>query len=178
MKNRASMRMLATLMATSAMGLALLVPAAYAADTNTTFSLNGGALSVTVPASTALSDAATGAASLSGSLGTVTVDDARGGTAGWTASVTSTSFTGQTQVSPTVIANTSVSYAPGLATSTSGVVVATPGLGGAMGTSQTAFSGAAVVGNNSVSWAPTITVTLPSDALADSYAGTITHSVL
>ena len=52
---------------------------------------------------------------------------------------------------------TFVSYAPG-----SGTGTFTPGASGAIGTPQTAFSAASEVGATSVSWDPTITVTLPS----------------
>jgi hypothetical protein len=72
---------------------ALALPAA-ADTTTTTFTLSGGALSISVPASKNLGSAATGASSLSSQLGTVTVTDDRGALAGcWTATVASTDFT-------------------------------------------------------------------------------------
>jgi hypothetical protein len=70
-----------------------------------------------------------------------------------------------------------VSYAPGAATSTTGAGTFTPGAGGALGTSQTAFTAASETGATSVTWNPTITVTLPSTVVAGTYTGTITHSV-
>ena len=60
---------------------------------------------------------------------------------------------------------------------TSGVGVFTPGLAGAIGTARTGFTASAETGLTSVTWNPTITVTLPSTAPAGTYAGTITHSV-
>jgi hypothetical protein len=168
-------RAVAAIVGGALLSIVALAPAAHAAETTTTFSLTAGLLSVSAPASAALSNAATGAASLSGSLGTVTVTDARGATLGWTASTTSSTFTG---TGLSVIAAGDVSYAPGLATAFSGVVTPVPGLGGSMASSQTAFAGTVAVGNNSVSWAPGITVTLPSNALAGDYSGTITHSVI
>ena len=174
---RGGRRIVAAILSGAVLSLGALTPAAHAADTTATFTLTAGALSVSAPGTAALTNAATGAASLNGSLGTVTVTDARGGTSGWTASATSTSFTG---TGLSVIANTKVDYTSGTATTTSGVVHATPGaaVATAMGTSVTAFSGTLVVGNNSVSWAPSLTVNLPSNALAGNYSGTITHSVV
>jgi hypothetical protein len=43
--------------------------------------------------------------------------------------------------------------------------------------SRTAFSAGSVVGNNSVSWNPTVTINIPSAAVAGTYSGTVTHSV-
>lgn len=167
-------RAVGTVIAGALLSVAALAPAAQAAVTTATFTLTGGALSISAQASAALTNAAAGAASLSGSLGGVTVTDSRGSTAGWTSSVTSTSFTG---TGLSVIAPGSVSYAPGLATFT-GVVTPVPGLGGSMAASQTAVAGTVAVGNNTASWTPSITVTLPSNALAGAYSGTITHSVV
>ncbi len=172
---RARGRVVAVIMSGAMLSLVALAPTAHAADTTTTFSLTAGGLSVSAPSSAALSSAATGSTTLSGSLGTVQVTDARGGTAGWSASATSSSFTG---TGLSVIANSAVDYSTGLAT-TSGTVVATSGAATptAMGSPVTAFTGTVVEGNNTVSWAPTLRVNLPSNALAGNYSGTITHSV-
>src|SRR5690242_11449992 len=67
---------------------------AEAADTTTTFTLTGGALSISAPASKALGSAATGSSVITAQLGTTTVTDARGALLGsWTSSVTSTDYT-------------------------------------------------------------------------------------
>ena len=70
-----------------------------------------------------------------------------------------------------------VNYDPGAATATSGNATFTAGSGGAMDASQQAFGASSIIGVNDAQWNPTITVTLPSDAVAGSYSGTITHSV-
>ncbi|MBB4915197.1 hypothetical protein [Streptosporangium saharense] len=164
--------------AASAALVAALAPPAVAVDTITTFTLAGGALSITAPANANLGSAGTGAANVSGQLGSVTVTDARGAlVAAWTASVISTSFTTGGGGAAETIAASDVSYAPGLATSTTGLGVFTPGLGGTLGVSRTAYSLAAGTGNNSATWNPTITVSLPAAAVAGTYTGTITHSV-
>ncbi|MBW3590882.1 MAG: WxL domain-containing protein [Actinobacteria bacterium] len=159
------------------LSMVALAPAAHAADTTTTFSLTGGALSVTAPTTAALSDAAAGAAQLSGSLGNTTVEDLRGGTTGWAASATSTAFTGAL-VAPATIANSSVLYTGGLATTTGVVTAASTAVDAPMNVSVAAMSGTLVVGNNTATWNPGIKVNLPANALADNYSGTITHSVL
>lgn len=170
---RRSRRSVAAILSGAILGVSALALPAQAATTATTFSLTAGLLSISAPTTAALTDVATGAPSISGSLGTVTTTDARGSTAGWTATTTSTSFAGPS----TTIANTGVAYTPGLVTAFTGVVLGVPGAGANMGASQTAMAGTVAVGNNTVSWAPSITVTLPSNALAGAYSGTITHSV-
>jgi hypothetical protein len=174
---RTHRKLMAVIVSGSMLAVFAFAPAAHAADTVTTFSLTAGLLSVTAPEDAALADAATGAASLSGSLGTVQVTDARGSTAGWGATAASTSFTGS---GLSVIPNGEVNYASGAATAFTGVVTPVPGnlgLATDMDPAVTAFSGTVAVGNNSVSWAPTLTVDLPANALAGDYSGTITHSV-
>ncbi len=171
---RARGRVVAVILSGAMLSVVALAPAAHAADTTTTFSLTAGALSVSAPATAALANAATGATSLSGSLGTTQVTDARGGTAGWVTTAASDGFAGPS----TAIANSAVAYTGGLAT-TSGVVTAlSTAVAAAMTTPVTAMSGTVVVGNNTASWNPTIGVTLPSNALAGAYSGIITHSVV
>ncbi|MGA2827804.1 MAG: hypothetical protein ABSF03_17025 [Streptosporangiaceae bacterium] len=95
----------------------------------------------------------------------------------WTASVISTSFTTGTGTGPETIPASDVGYAAGTATTTTGIGTFTPGAGGALGTSRTAFTASAEAGITTCVWDPTLTVTLPSTVLAGAYAGTITHSV-
>lgn len=164
-------------------GFGLLAQAALAADTSTTFALSGGALSITVPASTNLGTTGTGAAAISAQLGAVAVSDLRGVLLGsWTATVSSTDFKTGLATANETIGKANVYYWSGAATTTSGTGTFTPGqlLAGnevSLGTSKTAFSAAAVVGNNSVAWNPTVDVHLPSAAVVGTYSGTITHSV-
>jgi hypothetical protein len=148
-------------------GLAALIAfpaAATAGSTTTTFSLTGGALSIGVPASTVnLGSAATGASTLSGQLGNVTVTDDRGVLLGtWASQVSASNFTTGGGTSSETISVGNVSYWSGPATAVTGTATFTPGQATsaseiALGTSgQTAFSASAVVGNNSASWNPHI----------------------
>ena len=163
--------------------LAAPAPAATSAPTTTTFTLTGGALNITAPASKDLGSVATGTATVSAQLGTVTVADTRGALLGaWTASAVTTSFTTGGATASETIAAANANYWSGTATSSTGVGTFTPGQPLAanqvsIGTAQTAFSAAVVVGNNSVAWNPTLIVTIPSAAVAGSYTGTVTHSV-
>jgi len=159
-------------------------PAAHAEDTDTTFVLSAaGGLSISVPATSELSaGTATNAGTLTAQLGAVSVTDQRGALLGtWTASVTSSDFTTGDETAAETITNAGVAYASGAATATTGVGVFTPGqattaLRQALSAQRTAFAATAAVGNNSVSWNPTIVVTIPSAAVVGTYAGTITHS--
>lgn len=159
-------------------------PAAHAADTSTTFTLSAaGGLSISVPASKELSaGTATNAGTLSAQLGAVSVTDQRGSLlASWTATVSSSDFTTGTATAEETIAKANVSYWSGASTASTGVGVFTPGqatglLAQALSASRTAFSGTALVGNNSASWNPTVVVTIPTSAVVGAYSGTITHS--
>lgn len=148
---------------------------ASAADTNTTFSLTSGDLSITVGATAALTDATTGTTTISGNLGTVAVTDERGGTANWNVSAASTAFSGAIVGGSS---STAVSYTAGVVTETGTVTVAD---GTATALSTTAASVVAptsLSGNNTASWNPVLDVTMPAGALADTYSGVVTTSIL
>ena len=161
--------------------LAFALPA-RAADTTTTFTLAAGALSISAPASSGLGSGS-GGGTLSAQLGTVTVTDSRGALLGtWTASVSSTDFTTGGATANETVAKGQVTYWSGAATASSGTAVFTPGQAEAanaqaLSVARTAFSATAIIGNNSASWNPTVTVNVPAAAVAGTYAGTITHSV-
>lgn len=112
------------LVAVTAAGLVLgaALPAS-ADDTGATFTLTGGDLTLSVATTAALTNEASGVAAnvITGTLGAVSVTDARGGTAGWTASAASTTFTG-TGLS----VSTEVKYTNGAVTETGTNTVAPP----------------------------------------------------
>ncbi|MCW2599192.1 MAG: hypothetical protein JWM02_1021 [Frankiales bacterium] len=155
---------------------------ASAASTTTTFSVDAGPLGVTAPSNSALGSAAPGSTA-SASLGSVTVNDTRASITGsWTATVVSSAFTTGTATANETIPATAVKYWSGAATGTTGLGVFTPGqltslLAVTIDTAQTAFGRAVAVGNSSATWAPTVTVTIPTTAVSGTYSGTITHSV-
>ena len=158
-------------------GTATPASAATSGDTTVTFALVGAELSIDVQPTADLGTGATGAASVSGQLGTVEVSDLRGGIQNWSASATSTTFSnGGTGAGRTV--SSGVSYTTGALTTSGTIVIAPIGPTALSGTPATVARPTAVVGNNTAAWNPTLTVSLPSDALAGSYSGTITTSVL
>jgi len=153
---------------------------AQAGDTTTTFTLTGSGLGVSVPATADLSSSTNiGVTSLSSQLGDITVTDNRGSLlTSWTATVSSTDFKIGAGGTHLEIAKANVSYASGAATASTGLGVDVPTLVPVtLDTSRTAFSHTGVVGTQSSTWNPTVSVTVPADATAGTYSGTITHSV-
>lgn len=146
--------------------------AAPTGDTTATFTLEGGSLDVTAAAGASLTDGAPGAASVSGSLGPVSVSDTRGSTAGWVMSAASSTF-----VDGAGSVSSDVSYNSGAATTSTGIVNPTS-TGATSITAVTAVAaGTEASGNNTASYTPTLTVSLPASALAGDYEGTVTTSV-
>jgi hypothetical protein len=161
-------------------------PARAASDaTSATLTVTAGSLSITVPASKALGSVATGTATVSSQLGTVTVTDLRGqylGTWTTTVSVQSGDFTTGGGTAPETISKARVDYWSGAATSTSGTATFTAGQANAgakvtLSSSKTAFSATSIIGNNSAAWNPTVIINVPSAAVAGVYSGTVIHSV-
>ena len=166
-----------------AIGSVALVPMASAAvtgDTAATFQVGGTGLAITVPVSAALGSVSTGASSVGGQLGAVTVTDGRGDLgANWTTTVTSTVFTtGSTSANETV-ALPNITYASGASTEKTGEGTFVPLTATAMNAAPAGRAVGFTAGNgvNSATWNPTLSFTLLSSQVKGTYAGTITHSV-
>ncbi len=167
----------------AAAGLALAGSPAEA--TSVTFTLTGGSLSVAQPSSAA---ALTGGAlagltgtALTGSLGSTTVTDSRGGTTGWTSTIAQT--TALTNGITTIPVGNTKAWVTGAIVPT-GVAVVTSGTYISQatgltlsGSAQSLVTATAVVGNNSATFSPSIAVTIPADATAGDYTGVITQTV-
>jgi hypothetical protein len=142
-----------------------------------------GPLSISVPSTADLGSGAP-AGTISANLGTVTVTDVRNDvTASWTATVSGTDFTTGGGTAAETITRSAVSYWSGPATSTTGVGTFTPGQSNAgnaqtLTTSRTAFSMGPGTGNNTASWNPSLRINVPAAAVAGTYIGTVTHTVL
>ena len=149
------------------------VPAS-AADTVTTFELAAGTLDLAVAATATLTDGDSGATTISGSLGAVSVTDDRGGVLGWVTSAASSVFTG----APVATVSTAVSYNSGGVTGTGSVTRTSTGATALTAAAATVVSGTTVNGNNTAAWDPTLTVTLPSTSSAGTYTGTVTTSLV
>lgn len=151
---------------------AVVFPAtASADDTVTTFELAGGPIALSTAGNAALAAGKTGDLSVTGSLGNTTVTDPRGVELGWVVTTSSTSFVN----GATTITADDVAYAAGTVTETGTVDVVSTDLEDM--TVATAVATATASGNNTATWNPTLTVTLPPSALAGTYTGTITTSV-
>jgi hypothetical protein len=179
MKSTLSTKIAAAAAATGMAVAALLGVAgpAQAADTTTTFSISTGSLGITVPSSASLGSVASGALTVSGQLGSVSVADTRGALVNaWTATVSSTAFVTGTSTANETVAKTNIVYSSGAATSTSGLGTFVPGTATmtAAGTGA-AWTGAA--GNATAAWNPTLALTLLPSQVAGTYTGTVTHSI-
>ena len=174
---------LALVLSLASAGSVLLAAAPADAAQGVTFTLTAGALTVSDPADKSLGSVATGTATVTNTLGNTTVVDSRGALLGtWTSTVSSTDFTTGTATEDETITKDLVDYYSGAATAFSGTAVLVPGQATALlaqdlGAARTAFSATGVVGNNSATWVPTVVVNIPSDSVAGTYSGTITHSV-
>jgi len=171
---------------TAGLGLFAAGPAS-AADTSVTFSITGGGLSITAPSGPVILTAgssllATGT-TVSGQLGSTTVTDARGLLAGsWKVVMTSTDYSDGATPTPHTIPATAATAYSGATTATTGVavilpttaLVSTSNLGG---TGTQILSASATAGGNSATYNPTVSIAVPSTAVATTYTGTITQTV-
>jgi hypothetical protein len=148
-------------------------------STTATITINGGALSISVPpgaGNLGSQPDAVGGETISGPLGQVQVLDARDAAAGsgWVASVISTAFTPGSGVA---IAASAVSYAAGAITQVGTATYAADNPPNLTGVAP-AVTATGITGDNSATWNPMITVTVPGGMAAGVYSATITHSVL
>ena len=152
------------------------------ATTTTTAPVEPGVLTISAPASAALSTAAPSGL-LSGVIGDVTVTDTRAGIGlSWVATVASSDFLTGGASAPETVSRGAVSYWSGTPTATTGVGTFVPGqansaLAVTLDVSRTAFTAVAGVSGSSVTWRPTVSVSIPAAAISGVYTGTITHSV-
>ncbi|WJK41134.1 hypothetical protein O7608_01340 [Solwaraspora sp. WMMA2056] len=139
-------------------------------------------LSITVPATRSYGAGFRGS-TIGGQLGTVTVRDFRSISPNvWVATVSSSLYTTGGATPPETIGNGQVSYWSGPATSTSGGGTRVPGqptsaAAVVLSVPRTAFSKTSGNANNTVAWNPTVSIAVPTGAIAGAYTGTITHSV-
>ena len=142
-----------------------------------TVAVVAGPLSITAPATADLGSAAPGG-TISTGLGDVQVTDDRGFGDGWTATVSSTSFATGRGTPPETIPVADAQYDISALTSVAGSATFAPVPVTQLSTSpQAVVSATNVNGNTTVTWDPTIDVSVPGSAVGGTYAATITHSV-
>jgi len=144
-----------------------------------TITIEGGSLGITVPSGTV--DLGTfvnvvGGGSVTGTLGEVTVSDARSAAAGaeWSASAISTAFT--PAVGPALAAST-VAYEPGIVEKSGTATYETHNQPDMTAVVPVVVA-SAITGDNAATWNPEITVVVAGGMAPGMYTATITHSVL
>ena len=161
-------------------GRALAINGAVTLDTNTITAVVAvtGVLSITAPASAGLGATAPGG-TVSAGLGIVQVTDNRGSLAvGWTATVSSTSYTTGGGTAAETIPVPDARYSISGFTATTGSATFTSTAVTQMSTgAQAVVTATNVAGSNSASWNPVVQVVVPGAAVAGTYSATITHSV-
>jgi hypothetical protein len=146
-------------------------------DTTTTFDVSSGLLTVTAPDTASLGTGAPGT-TISGSLGTVTVNDNRALlSASWTATASASNFTTGGGTANETVPATDIRYTVGTITDTGTITTAGTNLTPMTTADQTVVTGSAGDGDNAASWNPTLAVAVPGTTVTGVYSGTITHSV-
>jgi uncharacterized repeat protein (TIGR01451 family) len=142
-----------------------------------TVAVVAGPLIMTAPATAGLGSAYPGD-TLSAALGTVQVTDDRGFGAGWTATVSASSFaTGAGTPAETIPAADALYDISELSTATGSATLTPVPTTRLSARAKAVVSATNVAGNTVVTWNPTIVVTIPGSAIGGSYTATITHSV-
>jgi hypothetical protein len=153
---------------------------AYADDpTTATVTITGGVLAINVPSAAGNLGTRSNTVSqgvISGPLGQVQVNDARSAAAGsgWVASAISTAFT---PPSGPALAASRVSYVAGTIDKVGTATYVANDPSNLTGVSAV-VTATGITGDNSATWTPTISVSVPGGTAAGVYAATITHSVL
>jgi hypothetical protein len=153
--------------------------AASADDSTVTFDVTSGSLTITVPGAASIGTGPPGT-DITGQMGNITVTDARAAAdASWTAEVKATDFSSGAGGPGLIVPATDVTYSAGSPTGTAGNGTFTPGPVGPLDTAavHTAFSHVGGTGNNTVTWNPTLTITVDQGNAAGVYSGTVTHSL-
>ena len=151
-------------------------------EPTTTTTEADGTLTISAPATAELTSAAPNG-TLTGAVGDVTVTDTRAGIGlSWTATVFSTDFVTGGATAAETVPRDAVTYWSGGTTATTGIGTFVPGqassaLAVTLDVPRTAFTAVAGVSGSSVTWQPTVSVSIPAAAISGVYTGTITHSV-
>ncbi len=170
------------LMAAMAMGLLQVAPA-QADTTSITFVIGAGALSVD-NAETAVSlgnvSHSVAGSTVSGSVGNITVSDLRNLTLGWAVTGSTTDFTHTNGTDKVLKAGATITQASTLVSSTginSGGFVGGVA-SGAGGVIATAVALTGIVGSNNATFAPEMSILVPTGTPTGTYTGTFTTTVV
>ncbi|PJN22176.1 hypothetical protein [Kitasatospora sp. CB02891] len=162
----------AAVLALAQPGLALAEEEGDDPSTTVTFVVTSGALTLSVPASAALGSGAPGT-SIGAAIGPCTVIDNRALlSASWTVTAAETDFVNGLSTIPA----TDATYTVGSVTTTGTITVTSTNVT-LSNSAQTVLTGSAGVGDNTATWDPTVTVSVPASAVSGLYTGTLTQSV-
>lgn len=154
---------------------ALPASAADTVATVATVEISSGSLGFSsAPTSASLSAVDPGADAAITLRGTTTVTDNRAGTAGWSATVVLTDFTGE--ATGARLSAAGATYTP-TAAATTGSVAVTASTATDPTTPRVIETATCVTGNNTATWNAGLTLRVPNDAVADAYTTTLTYSV-
>lgn len=146
-----------------------------AADTAVTVVVPSGDLTMSAPTTAGLGTVAPGSPA-SVTLTAVSVTDTRAGTLGWQAQVTMGDLVGGTNPAHIILAS-AATYTPGVA-AVNGTALVGETTATGLSTPTTVQEATGVSGNNDATWDASLSIQVPTDALADSYSATLTHSTL
>ena len=156
-------------------------------DSSLTVTLAGSTLSLSVPASVAISGTFGSAPSFSQQMGQVQVQDNRGSLAGWTLSALASGNLTTGGASPQTIALGSSNVGGPLTLTTGSIVAVAPailvgvtaGPGGSLNPTQPVTVATALPGTGAGTYnmTPTLTLTPPANAVAGTYTTTVTFSL-
>lgn len=145
-------------------------------DSTITAVVTTGALSMSAPVSNNLGSGAPGT-TISGALGPVTVTDNRALlSASWTATASASDFTTGAATPAETIPASDATYSSGPVITT-GTITATATTITLSGTATPVVTGTSGVGDNTASWNPTVSISVPGSAVGGAYTGTLTESV-
>jgi hypothetical protein len=164
---------LASAAAASALAVAVIAPGvSNAADTTVTFTVTGGALTITAPLTASLSGL-----QATGGISDVVVSDQRLGVLGWIATAASSPFN-KPAPDPVSILPTNVTYQGTVADVTGTALVTRTPLPVIIALPTPVQTATLVLGANTATWTGDLAVTLPPvGVVAGLYTGTVTHSV-
>ena len=168
---------LAAVVAVAAVAMGFLQVAPASADTTqVTFAIAAGALAIdnTETAVTLSSANSTLGSTASGTLGNITVSDTRNLSLGWIASGSSTDFTHSNGTDKILKLQATITQASTMVTNTNittFVGAVATGAGGPIAT-------AVAAGSNAATFAPTMSVIVPSGTPTGTYTGTFTSTVV
>lgn len=148
-------------------------------EASATIEVEGGELSISVASNVAAEAALEPGTKAEIAIPPLTVTDTRASVADWTVRVALSDFTSANADAPdALIPAVGATYLTAAPTFTGTVTPAPVGGEFAEAGEVIALAATAVRGNNTATWTSSLTIPVPSDALAGIYTATLTHSAL